>query len=740
MPAYLVNLDWSDDVVVAIKKALSLFLPHPICNIFLAFVCYYIMLLTFRVRPYLAIAGALAFGLSSYMIIGLAAGHNARIGAIAFMPLVMAGIHLSFSQKRVLGFGMTAAGLALHLRENHVQITYYLVMIVMVYGLVQFIYAMREKQIREFGKTLGVLVIAVVVAAGTFFGPLWALTEFSRYSTRGNSELRTISANTAGSGLPKSYAFEYSNGMLEPITAFIPSFFGGASSNSFVSDQTSKTYQALASSRDQKLVNQLVQYSSSYWGDQPLSAPYYSGAIIVFLFVLGCTMADKKYVLWLVPVSGLAIMLSWGSNFESFNYFLFDHLPGYNKFRSVTFVMVVVFFSMPLLGMLGLERLLEMGLSKEQKRKLLIAFGITGGVSLLLFLFGGMLSYSKASESELPVWFLQALREDRRAMLAGDALRTFGFVFAIFILLFLDVPRRISLPGFLAFLIVMVLIDTIVVDNRYFTKDNYQRKHNTSILDPLPVNKAILRDKGYYRVFNFNFYEAGTSSFHHSLGGYNGVRMKRYQELFDSCIINESDQVIAEVQQGKLDFRKFGVLNMLNAKYLVYGGEANNFIPNNEANGYAWFVKEATFVNSPTEELEKLKTINTKEMAVVDASKFKLERQQWPEDSLASIKLADQKPYWMKYETQSANDGLAVFSEIFYPEGWSAKVDGKEVPILRVNYVLRALQISSGKHVVEFLFQPKPYLIGNKVTMASSWLLLVLVAGSLGWSWGRNGS
>ena len=218
------------------------------------------------------------------------------------------------------------------------------------------------------------------------------------------------------------------------------------------------------------------------------------------------------------------------------------------------------------------------------------------------------------------------------------------------------------------------------------------------------------------------------------------MRMKRYQELFDSCIINESDQVIAEVQQGKLDFRKFGVLNMLNAKYLVYGGEANNFIPNNEANGYAWFVKEATFVNSPTEELEKLKTINTKEMAVVDASKFKLERQQWPEDSLASIKLADQKPYWMKYETQSANDGLAVFSEIFYPEGWSAKVDGKEVPILRVNYVLRALQISSGKHVVEFLFQPKAYLIGNKVTMASSWLLLVLVAGSLGWSWGRNGS
>ena len=738
MPAYLVNMDWSDGVVVGIKKILSLFLPHPVCNIFLAFICYYILLLTFRIRPYLAIAGALAFGLSSYMIIGLGAGHNARIGAIAFMPLVMAGIHLAFSNKRILGLGVTSAGLALQLRENHVQITYYLMIIVGVYGIVQLVYALREKKVDEFFKTVGALSIAAVIAAGTFFGPLWAITEYSQYSTRGKSELVTSSINTVGSGLPKSYAFEFSNGILEPITALMPNFYGGSSGNYFVSDPQSKSYQALMGAGDPKVANQLAQFSSSYWGEQPMSAPYYAGAIIVFLFVFGCLTADKKYVVWLVPVTAISIMLSWGANFEFFNFFLFDYLPGYNKFRSVTFVMVVLFFCLPLMGMLGLESFLQTGMNKQVRRKLLIAFGLTGLVCLLLFFLAGLLNYRGPYDSELPVWFADALHEDRMALFRSDAIRSFGFIAAVFAVLFFDLPRKISMIGFFAFLILAILIDMITIDKRYFTNQQYLRKRDNSRFEPWPADKSILQDKGYYRVFNLsNFYEANTSQFHHSLGGYNGVRLKRYQELYDSCISREGERLIAAAQQGKIEFKTFRVLNMLNAKYIVYGQEASSILLNPDPNGIAWFVKEVLPVNSPNEELIKTSNIETKDVAVVDVNKFKIKGSSFVLDSLARINLVDHKPNWLIYESQSSQNGLIVFSEIYYPQGWQASIDGNNVPILRADYVLRALEVPAGKHVIEFKFEPKPYLIGDKVTMASSWVMLVLLLGSLGWNWNK---
>jgi hypothetical protein len=732
MPAYLVNLDWSDGPIAGIKTVLALFLPHPITNIFLAFVCYYIFLLVFNIRPYLAIAGALAFGLSSYMIIGLSAGHNARIGAIAFMPLVMAGIHLAFTNRRVLGFAVTAAGLALHLRESHAQITYYLLIIVAIYGLVQLIYAIREKQLNELIKTLATLSVAALLAAATFFGPLWAISEYSRYSTRGKSELVTTSKDTFGSGLPKSYAFAYSNGLFEPITMLVPNFYGGSSSHAFVSEQDSETYTALMNSGDQKTANQLAQYSTSYWGDQPLSAPYYAGAITVFLFAVGLMVAEKKYVWWLASVSVIAIALSWGSNFESFNYFLFDYLPGYNKFRSVTFAMVIIFFAMPLLGMLGLEKLMQTGVNNELKRKLVIAFGLTGGLCFLFLLLAGMFSFSRPLESQLPIWFTKALHADRKAMMQSDAIRSLSFIFSIFILLYFNVQKKISSIGFFAFLSFMMLADVTVVDRRYFTKDDYKRKRENNII-PWASNDEIIKDKGNYRVLNLtNFYEASTSAFHHSLGGYHGVRIKRYQELFDSCISREQELLIDEAQQGKLDLKKFGILNMLNTKYFIYGDKATDFIPNTEANGSAWFVEDVVQVGSPNEELVEVTKLNTKQVAVMDTSKFKVRG--FGFDSLSQIKLVESKPPYLKYESQSSANSLVVFSEIFYPKGWHALVDGKEVPILRANYVLRALEVPSGSHVIEFKFEPKPYLIGDKVTMASSWVLILLVMGCLGWS------
>lgn len=733
MPAYLVSLRWNDGPVVWTKRIMSMFLPHPVNNIFLAFLCYYILLLSFRVRPYLAIAGALAFGLSSYLIIGLSAGHNARIGAIAFMPLVVAGIHLAFSGKKILGFGVTAMALALHLRENHLQITYYLVLIVGVYGLVQLIYAIRAKQMVDFFKTLGLLVPAALIAVGTFFGQLWAIDEYTRYSIRGQSELVKPNSKTDVSGLSKGYAFAYKYGVLESMVLLIPDFYGGASTKSFVQDESSDTYKALVNSGDNELANKLAQYASAYWGPQDFSGgSYYAGAIVIFLFVVGILFADKKYVWWLVPLSLLSLMLSWGDSFSTFNYFMFDYFPGYNKFRSVNFALVIILFAMPLLGMIGLESLWAKGINKESKRNLLIAFGATGGVCLALVLLAGFGSFIKDGEGQLPIWFTKALASDRRSLLRADAFRSFAFILSIFVMLYFNVGKKISEIGFYAFLIFMITMDIAIVDRRYFSKENFQRKRDNSFHANTPADEEILKDKSYYRVYNIQgaMAEAKTSYNHHSLGGYHGAKLRRYQDLYDSCILRETQRLFADAQSGQIDFKKYGVLNMLNTKYAVYGPEAGNIIPNPNANGAAWFVKEVVSVNSPTEELKKVGEIDTKSVAVVNGFK----PQAYKLDSLSKVILNEFKPSYLKYESESTSDGLAVFSEIYYPKGWRAFIDGKETTILRVDYVLRALEIPAGKHVIEFKFEPKPYVVGNKVTMASSWVVLLVMLGCLGFT------
>lgn len=739
MPAYLVSLRWSDGPIMWTKNILSLLLPHPVCNVFLAFLCYYILLLVFRVRPYLAIAGALAFGLSSYFIIGLAAGHNARVGAIAFMPLVVAGIHLSFSGKRLLGFGVTAMALALHLRENHLQITYYTVLIVGLYGLIQLILHYQSKQIGSFFKTLTSLILAAVLATFTFFGQFWAITEYTNYSIRGKSELVKPASQGEASdanGLSKEYAFAYKYGVWESMALLIPDFYGGTSMKSFVQDQNSATYNALVSSGDNETANQLANYTAAYWGPQgSTGGSYYAGAIVIFLFVIGILFAERKYVWWLVPIGALGLMLSWGDNFATFNYFMFDYFPGYNKFRSVSFALIMILFAMPLLGMMGVERLLTIGITKETKKKILIAFGATGGLCLVLIAFAGMGSFVKEGEGQLPVWFVKALSEDRRSLLRADAWRAFAFILPVFLLLYFNFEKKVSAWGFYAIIIFLVSIDLSVVDRRYFTKENFQRKRDNSFLAKNAADERILQDKSYYRVYNLQgaMSEARTSYAHYSLGGYHGAKLRRYQDLYDSCLLKETQQLYKDAQQGSLDFTKYGVMNMLNTKYVVYGPEAANVIPNPNANGPAWFVKEVLAVNSPTEELKKTGTINTKQTAVIDQSKFAANLFGGiGYDSLSNIRLTVFKPPYLKYETESAVDGLAVFSEIYYPKGWNAFVDGKETPLLRVNYVLRALKIPQGKHVVEFKFQPKPYLIGNKVTLASSWLVVLVVAGCIG--------
>ena len=566
---------------------------------------------------------------------------------------------------------------------------------------------------------------------------MWSVQEYSTYS-RGKSEL--ISSNTPeeSDGLDHEYAFRYNYAIDEPMTLLVPNYYGGSSRNLFVQDRESEVYKALARNGDEKMFNQLAYYSGAYWGPSTPS-PYYAGAIIVFLFAVGIAVGEKKYTWWLVSISVLAAMMSWGSNFAAFNYFIFDYLPGYNKFRSVTFIVIMILFSLPLLGFMGVNKLVTEGLSKPVKKKILIAFGVVGGICLFLLLFAGTFSFIKEGEEQMPGWFVNALADDRESLLRSDAFRSLAFITLAFIAIYFELWNKLSPIIFYSFIITITLIDIAVIDARYLTKDDYKRKRDNTFFVATEADQEILKDKSYYRVFNLDgqnpqniFLEARTSYFHNSIGGYHGVKLRRYQDLYDSCLFNETVEFIRDASSGRMDFPKYGVINMLNAKYLVYGGGRDNIIQNSAALGNAWFVSNVTTVNSPTEELESICSADTRKTAVIDGSKFKVSN--FVFDSAATIKILEQKPNYLKYESQSRENGLAVFSEIYYPKGWIAYIDGKETEIMRANYILRALSIPSGKHTVEFMFKPDAYVVGNKITMASSWLMLLVVIGCIGWN------
>ncbi|PGH39316.1 MAG: hypothetical protein CRN43_09840, partial [Candidatus Nephrothrix sp. EaCA] len=557
---------------------------------------YYILLLAFRVRPSLAVAGALAFGFSTYLIVGVAAGHNARIGAIAFMPWVMAGIHLAFTGKRLLGAGLAALALALQLRENHLQITYYLLLIVAVYGLVYFVCAFFDKKLANFFKSTGALLAAVLLAAGTFFGQFWSISEYGPYSIRGASE---IVKTQEAKGLSKNYAFEYSNGIAEPLTLLIPRLFGGASGNYLAQNPDSRTYKALLASGGEE-ANQLAQYTSAYWGPQSLTAPYYAGAMLCFLFLGGLFFAPRRLAYWLFTVTFLGIVVSWGSHFSMVNYFLFDHFPGFNKFRSVTFAIIMPLFAIPLLGLIGLENLFQKGLTKETRRKLIYSFIAAGGLCALLLLIAGYLPLLRRGEENLPEWLTDAMRYDRASLLRGDAMRSLAFIAAAFGLILFHIRRRMPEMVFGAIFATLAAADVLGVSRRDFGENNYRPKRENSFTAPTPADEAILRDKSNFRVLSLQgtFNDARTSYFHRSLGGYHGAKLRRYQDLYDSAITPDIKNLIQQAQASALNFNSLHVLNMLNAKYIVYGDRANEMLINPSTNGNAWFVREAVHVKS----------------------------------------------------------------------------------------------------------------------------------------------
>ncbi|WP_296620249.1 YfhO family protein [Marivirga sp.] len=729
MPAYLLSVAWSGELVKYIPVFIRSIIPSPASHTFMAMVAFYILLLVFKVNPYLAIGGGLVYGLNTFFLISVEAGHIWKVAAISWMPLVLAGVVLAFRKKYILGFAITALAMALEIRSNHYQITYYLLLIVLLYGLFQLIQAIRNKTIPEFAKTVGVLSLAVILGIGANFGKIWGAYEYGQYSIRGPAEL---TSNTESSGgLDRSYAFAWSNGIWEPFTFLVPNFYGGASQEEVSMDsELAKGLQSRGAGSGQ--IRSFVKSVPTYWGDQPFtSGPYYMGAVVIFLFILGIIFVKGPIKWWLLTASSLGIVLSWGSNFELFNYFMFDYFPGYNKFRAVSMTVAIPFLCMPLLGFLGIKEMSKADWP-NMKKQFLIALSIAAGLCLLFVFASFMMKFRGTVDAQLgdQAWLIDLIREQRASMFRSDAFRSFFFIIAAGGILYFWKENKIKETLAIGLIVTLIVVDLVPVSKRYLNEENFVRENRGELISKSEADKRILQDDGHYRVLNLNnpFNEAHTSYYHSSIGGYHGAKMRRYQDLIDYHIQPEMSSLIENLRAGNTDLSNFSVFNMLNTKYIKFGNKAGQVISNTAANGNAWVVDEVKKVTSPDKAIEELGGISTRNTAVINTNKFNLQIEEY---SKGSIKLESYAPNKLKYIADMQGDGLAIFSEIYYPKGWKAFIDGEETKILQANYVLRALEVPAGEHEIVFKFEPKAYYIGNKIMWVSSIILYIMLIGSI---------
>ncbi|MEM7549074.1 MAG: YfhO family protein [Bacteroidota bacterium] len=732
MPAYLISVRWSGELIRYVQQIISFGLPREPALTFISFLSFYILLLAFNMKPGIALFGALAYGLNTFNIISIEAGHIWKVRAMAYMPLVVAGIHLVFKGRKILGFALTALAMALEIQANHLQITYYLALLLLIYGAYHLYEAIQNKELKSLSLKVGIIILAVVLGFGANFGRLWSTYEYGKYSSRGPSDL--VSENRPKeSGLDRDYVFRWSHGIGETFTFLIPNFYGGPSQSELSPDsELGKALRKNGLNRNQ--IDQQLKSVPTYWGQQPIVAgPIYPGVIMIFFCVLGFLVLPKRTYLWLLIGIILSLMLAWGKNLSFFNYFMFDYFPGYDKFRSVSMAMSIALLCIPLFATLSVNKFLQGEFSKEKIKSLLIAGSIVLGSILILIIFSSGFNFKGAVDSQLgnlPDWFIRALKKDRQGLLTSDGIRSLFFIASSAAVIYFWAKGKIKPVLGTALLITLVLADLWLVDRRFIEEENFIRNRNRQFFSESAADKSILNDQNlHHRTLNLlnPWNESTTSYFHKSVGGYHGAKMKRYQELIDACLSNETQEVITKLQSGSTDFSSLSTLNMLNAKYFKFGDQAQQVIPNGSGYGNAWFVKNVTHVNSANEELEQTCELSTKNRAVVDVSRFEISSQNYSTDG--DIRLLEYRPNYLKYEFSNSGNGFLVFSEVYYPEGWISKIDGEEQEHIRTNYVLRGMEVPSGKHVIEFEFRPEAYYAGNKISLVSSVLLLLITVG-----------
>ena len=743
MPAYLTSTLYSGEIFSKIQKSVTA-ISQPVMILTFSFVFFFILCILLDIGVWTAFAASLAYGMMTFTFVVMVTGHLTKAHALTYTSLVVAGILVAFKKNKIGGSLIAALGLTWMLSANHLQMTYYAAILVLILGITYFIYAVKEKTLPDFAKTTAFLLIAVLFAVGTNFSRLYTTYEYGKYSMRGPSEL-TLNGENKTSGLDQDYILDYSYDLGEAMTAFIPRFKGGGMSEPL--STSSETYQFLVEAQGAQGAKKIVEGGMPmYWGSQPISgAPFYFGAVLCFLFVLGLFLVKGKDKWWLVAVFVVSLLLSLGKNFSLLTNLMLDYFPGYNKFRDVKNIIVIQQFSMALLGVLAIKEVYQRKISSAEFLKgLKYAFGITGGVALIFAVLPGLAgSFSGSTDAQYltmgwPQQLIDALIADRKTALRVDAFRTFVFVALAAAGLWAYWNSKIKAQYAIVLWVVLVLADMWPVNKKYFNDGHFSSKKEVAVpFQEATVDKEIKKDKDlYYRVLNLNnpFADARTSYFHKSLGGYHGAKMKRYSELITYGIAPEMSSLIAGFKKPESIDSVMGtlpVINMLNTKYYIYDPNSAP-LPNPHALGNAWLVKEVKVVNNADEEVTSLDKFDPKVTAIVD-KRF--------EPMLGSfktglgegeIKLTEYQPNYLKYEaTVNGGSQLAVFSEIYYPKGWKSFVDGKQTDHVQANFVLRAMVIPEGKHQIEFKFEPESYFMGNKVSLASSILLLLAVAGYL---------
>lgn len=757
MPAYQAGAKFSGNWFPWIGKYVFRFgLPRPASYIFLTFVGFYFLLLTLNTGPWMSSIGAAAYALSSYFFIIHVPGHVSKAAAIAYMAFLVAGVLQTYRGKYLIGGALTAFFMALEVNANHYQISYYLALAFLAFGIVYFIDALRNKALPQFFTASAVVILAAILGIGPSVGRVWTTAEYAPVTMRGGSELPADDASEAG--LQKEYAFRWSLGIDETFTLMVPNFRGGASNPM---DRTSKEFRQLNQAAGGQFANQIREY----WGDQPItSGPVYVGAIICFLFVLGIFLVQGPLKWWLLTVTGLSIVLAWGEHSAVAGFF-FDYFPAYNKFRAPSMILVLAEFAMPFLGILGLRELMRADLAAsgdKVKKALFVSAGITAGLCLLFFaasgLFADFLSTMEKG-ANLPDRVLDPIIGYREAMFKGDALRSAGLILGAAGLIFLYLRNSLKAPSLFLGLGLLVLVDMVPVNARYLDFDREDllvsntRFENNFI--PTKADEYILQDQDpNYRVLNLTAnlaYDRITPYHHKSVGGYHAAKMRRYQDVIDSLLFIENNRIVSHLQSGQVTdstilatMQRNTGLNMLNTRYVIYNPNAPA-LQNNAALGNAWFVQSMEEVNSPQEEILALRRINPATTAVVDVQEddgrfADILGGPIVNDPAATIELTAYSPRRITYTARRQGEGLAVFSEIYYNDGkgWTAYVNGEKVPHGRVNYVLRALRVPSGQSEIEFRFDPDSYTIGNTIGLISSILVLLLLGVGIFMEWKRT--
>ncbi len=738
MPGYQIAIGVNNQSVFTYAKNLLnlkfMGLSRDVGVLFLYLIGFYICLLAFGAGPWLSLLGALAFGLGSYNIIIIEAGHITKAHALAMMAPILGGMVLTFRKKWLWGGILFTLSLGLQIAFNHIQITFYTMLAGVILGIVYAVYAVKEKEVKRFLIAVGILAVGSIFALGGNASHLLVNQEYAKYTMRGGNDITVTPedlyhdsepASMGGktNGLDINYAFSWSYGIGETYTLLVPGAMGGGSGEK-VSTESSfyKTFHG-----DQ---------APLYWGNQPFtSGPVYFGAIIIFLFVLGCIVVKGPERWWLLIATILAILMSWGNNFLGFNEFLFNHLPMYNKFRTPSMSLVIANVTMVVMAVLALKAIFNKKEPIDRKvlnRGLYIATGVVGGLILLILVLSGSFSYSGVSDTQMAAqygnqWDMikSVLVSDRAALLRSDSWRSMAFVMLAAALLWLYVNDKIKKAGLvIGALLVLVLIDLWRVDQRYLDKENFSEPssmtlHRTQIDDTLDTYAAQNGDQDY-RVFDLSvntFNDSRPSAFHHQIGGYHAAKLRRYQDIIDFYLSRHINP---------------RVLNMLNARYIVM--QNGQIQRNPDALGNAWFVNEVKWVDNTNEEILSLNDFNPATTAIINRNEFSLSDQENAIDSTDAIIMEHQSPYnpdYVRYRSHTSDERLAVFSEIYYAPDWRAYIDGRPAEYIRANYILRAMIIPAGDHIIEFRCEAPQLYKFITVNIIFGILLVLIIGGAI---------